>query len=637
MCSMAAAQRTTAQLTLDGADRLHDLLGRRHAPIGVAEAASCLFALRSAPVALARQLVDEVVRADARFVWRSGGELALAEWEAVGSLLDEPLERVEYVVFDLETTGTSPTASRILEIGAVRLKGFHPVSRFQRLVDPGRPVPAAITAITGIDDTDVRGRPHVGRCLDEFLHFSAGAVLVAHNARFDVAFVDAELGRRHGGRLAAPVIDTVALARRLMDGRLPRMSLAVLAERFDTAVRPCHRALPDAEATSEVLARLLGMAQETGAQTVGDVIGLCAPVARVARRRRELAAGAPNGPGVYLFWGRDGQVLYVGKATDLRARVRSYFSGGPERRPVEDALRAVERIETRPLGSEFEAALVELELILRLRPPANRRSARPERACYLTLTVDEPYPRLQVTAAPSPGCVSVGPITSRSRAQAAAAAVREAFGLRVCRPLRPVDDGTCLAGALGRCHAPCRGGPDADRYAAAVDAVRRWLAGDRLVDPAPIVERRMRELAGARRFEEAAAVREQLTALRDVAAALGKLRTASSRAGVVLAPDVDDRFVQAFACAGGRVVARRRLPRAGDAALEVRPLVAALEAALPPAAGPLAPEQAEQARIVSPVLVRPGVATRPLAVDRFSLATVGERIADLRPAVPLRV
>lgn len=633
---MSVARSATAQLTLDGADRLHALLGQRRAPIAVGEAAGCLFALRSAPAALTRQLVDEVVKADARFVWRSGGELALAEWEAVGSLLDEPLELAPYVVFDLETTGTSPTGSRILEIGAVRLDGLDVGPSFQRLVDPGLPVPEAITAITGIHTADVRSRPPIGRCLDEFLHFSGGAVLVAHNARFDIGFVDAELGRRRGGRLAGPVVDTVALARRLLAGRLPRMTLAALAERFDTAVRPCHRALPDAEATAEVLVRLLGMAQEAGARTVGDVIELCAPVARRAPRRRELAAGAPPGPGVYLFWGADGHVLYVGKAADLRARVRSYFSGGPERRPVEDALGVCERIETRPLGSEFEAALVELELIQRLRPAANRRSKQPERSCYLTLTLDEPYPRLQVTAAAVPGALSAGPIGSRARAQAAAAGVREAFGLRVCRPLRPVDDGSCLAGALGRCHAPCRGGADLDRYMAAVDAVRRWLQGDRLVDPEPLIERRMRELAGGRRFEEAAAVRDQLAAVRRAAATLARLRTAASRAGVVMAPDVDDRFVQAFACAGGRVVARRRLPRTGDAALEVQPLVAALRAALPARAGPLPAELAEQARIVSAALVRPGLATRPVPVDRFTVATVGERIAGLRSEIPLR-
>lgn len=626
----------TAQLTLDGADRLYELLTRTQAPVSSGDAATCLFALRSSPSALVRQLVDEVVRADARFVWRSGAELALAEWDQVGSLLDLPLEQAEYVVFDLETTGTSPVSSRIVEVGAVRVSGLQHVATFERLVDPRRPVPSQITAITGITSWDVRGKPRAELVLNEFLHFAAGAVLVAHNARFDISFVDAELARGRGMRLAAPVIDTVMLGRRLLAGRVPRMNLATLAERFDTEVKPCHRALPDAQATADVLLALLGMAQERGAETVGDVIGLCAPVTRAARTRRSLAAGAPTGPGVYLFHGSDSRVLYVGKATDLRARVRSYFTGGANRRPVEDALAATERIETRPMGSEFEASLLELELIKRLRPPANRRSAHPERSCYLTLTTDEPVPRLRVTALPHPGAISAGPITSRSRAQVAAGAVRESLGLRTCRPVRPVDDGTCLAGELGRCRAPCRGGDAVADYDDAVARTGRWLKGDGLIDPTARLESRMRELGRQRRFEQAAAVRDQLAAVKLVGKTLASLRTAVGRSGVVLAPDMDDRFVQAFACARGRVVARRRIPRVGDARLEIESLLVSLRPAMEARPVVLEPGEDGCARLVSSALARPGRCTRPVPIDHSSLDAAAERIAAARSSIPLR-
>jgi DNA polymerase III subunit epsilon len=627
-----------AQLTLDGGDRLHDRLAKAGRPIAVADAATCLFALRSAPAALMRQLVDEVVKADARFAWRSGDEVVLADWEdASGSLLDAPLERAEYVVFDLETTGTRPGESRIVELGAVRLSGLKPVGRMQRLVDPGVALPPAITMLTGITPAHLRGRPRIESVIGEFLRFSAGAVLVAHNARFDVGFVDAELRRLRGGRLAAPVIDTVALARRLIGDRLPRMALATLAERFDTEVRPCHRALPDAEATAEVLLRLLGLAQERGAATVGEVIGLCAPARRRASGRRGLASGVPTGPGVYLFRDATERVLYVGKATDLRARVRSYFTGRALRSQVERAVEAAARVETRPLGSEFEAALLELELIDRMRPPANTRGADPDRACYLVLTLSEAVPRLRISARPGgPGDVTAGPLRSRRQAEAVAASVRETFGLRVCRPALPVDDGSCLAGVVGACRAPCRGGAAVDAYADALHAAWAWLDGADGAGPQDDVRARMGKLSAERRYEQAAAARDQLAALERGRRTLARLRRSAGRSGVVLAPDVDARFVQSFACAGGRVVARRRLPRAGDGRLEADALVAALAHGLRSPPAPFSPAQADQARVVAAALARPSPSLRAVAVDRGTVSDATARLVRLRRTVPLR-
>ena len=119
-------------------------------------------------------------------------------------LYDLPLEQAPFVVFDLETTGARPGVSRIGEIGAVRLHGFEQVGEFERLVDPGVPVPSTITRITGIQTRDLRGAPRIARALPPFLEFAEGAVLVAHNARFDVGFVDAELSRLEGRRWLRP-------------------------------------------------------------------------------------------------------------------------------------------------------------------------------------------------------------------------------------------------------------------------------------------------------------------------------------------------------------------------------------------------------------------------------------------------
>ena len=164
----------SAQLSLDGADRLVGLLADRRAPVGLTEAAASLFALRGAPPsALVRQLVDEVVRTDSRLIWRSHAELALAEWEEVSTLQDVAIEDAPFVVFDLETTGTRPGVSRIVEIGAVRLLGFEEEATLERLVNPGVAVPETITRITGIHSRDLRGAPRISRALPEFLDVRA--------------------------------------------------------------------------------------------------------------------------------------------------------------------------------------------------------------------------------------------------------------------------------------------------------------------------------------------------------------------------------------------------------------------------------------------------------------------------------
>jgi DNA polymerase-3 subunit epsilon len=315
--------------------------------------------------------------------------------------------------------------------------------------------------------------------------------------------------------------------------------------------------------------------------------------------------------------------------------VRSYFAGGRLRRPVEHALEATERIETRPLGSELEASLVELELILRLRPDANRRSAHPERSCYLTLTSDERVPRLSVTSSAHPGAISVGPLPGRGQAQAAAHALRAAFGLRTCRPSLPEDDGSCLAGLVGSCLAPCRGGDAIDRYQLALERAGKWLQGEDDGTAVAGLRARMAALAEQRRFEQAAELRDRLEALESVRLRLARLRRAAAVTGVLLAADVDRRFVQAFACTRGRVVARRRLPRAGGAQLECQPLLAALRLALTAPVVPLATDQADAARLIAAAFARPGrdVIAIPLAAD---LASAGTLVASARGRVPFR-
>ncbi|HZC30010.1 MAG TPA: exonuclease domain-containing protein, partial [Gaiellaceae bacterium] len=449
------------QLRLDAADRLVELVEERRGPVVADEAARRLFALRSAPVALARSLLEDVVEADARLAWR-GDAVGLAR--PLGA--DLLLEDATYVVVDLETTGLRPGSSQICEIGAVRVRGFELAEEFETLVDPGMPLGPTVSALTGLQDRQLRGAPSPAHAVRRFLSFAGDAVIVAHNARFDLAFLDRETERSTGSRIASPVVDTVSLARRLLAGRVPRASLAQLSWFFDVSVQPCHRALPDAQATAEVLLALIGLAQERGARTVADLAELAATRTRRVWDKRRLAFGAPQRPGVYLFYDRNDQLLYVGRARDLRARLRSYFRSERQRPAVEAAVAATERIEWRVLGSELEAALEELRLIRELRPPANARVARPDRYVWLRKRGDG----VVASSQESP----LGPIRSRRRAQLAA----------------------------------------------------RVLQADELDAPAralPRLRRRLQQLSDARRYEDAARLRDRIDALEQICRELGRV------------------------------------------------------------------------------------------------------------------
>jgi DNA polymerase III epsilon subunit family exonuclease len=418
------------QLALDAADRLVELVEDRRGPVPVDAAARAVFRLQ-APVAvgLARSLLEDAVESDARL--RFAGDLvalAAPPGEALA------LEAATYVVFDLETTGLRPGSARPCEIGAVRVRDLRLCERFQTLANPGARLDPSIAALTGLRDSDLRRAPPVPAAVRRFLAFTDDAVLVAHNARFDMAFLDNETMRATGRRVAATVVDTVGLSRRLL-GRQPA-NLAALSYRFATDARPCHRALPDAEATAEILLCLIGMAQERGARTVADLVELAATRPRRVHRKRSLAFGAPQQPGVYLFRDAHDQVLYVGRARDLRARLRSYFRSERQRPAVEAALGALERIEWRITASEAEAALEELRLIRELRPPANARSTRPDRHVYLRRRGDSVVCSSQPSA--------LGPLTSRRRAQLAA------------RALQSVDDWETPADALAKLRAKLR-------------------------------------------------------------------------------------------------------------------------------------------------------------------------------------
>jgi DNA polymerase III subunit epsilon len=433
--------------------------------------------------------------------------------------LGTPLFATTFVVLDLETTGLRPGRDRITEVGAVKVRGGEVLGELRTFVHPGCPIPPAITAVTGITDAMVRDAPRIEALLPTLLAFLGDAVLVAHNARFDVAFLRAAT-TAHGGSFEPVVVDTAQLARRLVRDEVRDCRLATLAAHFRSPTRPDHRALTDARATVDVLHGLIERAGALGATTLEDLRDLARSTSERAFRRIGLVEGAPAVPGVYRFLDARGEVLYVGKATDLRARLRTYFGQDPRRR-IADLVRETAEVRWDPTATLLEAEVRELRAIHAHRPRYNRRSRRPEAAVHVALT-REAFPRLSIVR--TPGRThrrTIGPVPSRRLAEQLLGAVHDAFPLRTCTPRlrRAQDHPACVLKELGRCGAPCDGSQSVEDYAAVVARVEAALD-----DPSALLaglRQRMLAYGADGRFERASEVRARL---HGVARALSSVR-----------------------------------------------------------------------------------------------------------------
>jgi DNA polymerase-3 subunit epsilon len=324
---------------------------------------------------------------------------------------------------------------------------------------------------------------------------------------------------RHGWpRLANTVVDTCALARRLVRDEVPNCRLQTLADRFRVQHRPTHRALDDAWATTEVLHALLERAGSLGVLGLEDLVALPTVGGHPQLGKLTLTTKLPRRPGVYIFRDAGQRPLYVGKAVDLRRRVRSYFTGD-DRRKVGGLLRELARVDHVECTSELEASVLEVRTIHALTPRYNRRTKDWRAYSYVKLTLDEPWPRLAAvrTARPGDGCFYLGPVGSTRTAQRIIEAIEAVVPIRRCRvrlkampPSR--EAGPCAPAQLGVALCPCAGDVAASDYRGIVDG----LLGALTDDPRPLLDvlsDRLRRLAAQQRYEEAAELRDRAAAL----------------------------------------------------------------------------------------------------------------------------
>ncbi|PSQ89118.1 MAG: DEDD exnuclease domain-containing protein [Bacteroidetes bacterium QS_8_64_10] len=415
-----------------------------------------------------------------------------------------------FVVVDTETTGGKAETNRVIELAAVRFEGGEVTDRFSQLVNPERSVPRRITQITGITTGMLYEEPPMAEVMPQFLDFLGEDVLVAHNMRFDKGFLDAELERLDRPALSCDTLCTLRLARRLLR-ELPSKGLSRLIEHYDLDAPNRHRALGDAENAARVLDRLLErLARKHDVETLHDVLAFQHKTYRKTKRPpkrlkklREQAGDLPERPGVYCFKKKNGSRLYIGKAKNLRERVRSHLmSLGSKAKRMRKLVKHARRVTVAETNTELEALLLESRRIKEHKPRFNRAQRRYRNRPFLRLGTHEEFPRLTTTAyLKDDGAEYFGPVGGRRAADFVADVIRRTFKLRDCDDDTLREGRRCLYAEMGRCRAPCENG-EAACYDEEVRRVRKFLTGrdDTVLD---FLERRMRAAADGLEFEKA--------------------------------------------------------------------------------------------------------------------------------------
>jgi len=367
------------------------------------------------------------------------------------------------VVFvDIETTGGSYRNSRILEVAAIRYENGVITDEFSSLINPETYIPASITSLTGIRETDIVDAPVFADIADRFAEIMSGAVFIAHNVRFDYSFIKNEFAMI-GATFHPRLLCTVRLSRSLYKMEKGH-SLAVLIARHDIPFTNRHRALDDARA-------ILYFSQLAFEQHGADAF-LAAVQHQLKSQSlpphldsKELES-IENVPGVYIFKDEMQQPVYVGKSITLKKRVMSHFQDVSSKELK--ISQSVHHVEIIPTGSELAALILESKLVKELMPLYNHQLRRVSSYALFIKSHDGAYATIQIKR----GIVDTetdldhiyGMYSGRTKAKKRLEEITRGFQL--CPKLMGLEKttGACFSYSLGRCKGACVGNESPDLY-----------------------------------------------------------------------------------------------------------------------------------------------------------------------------
>ncbi|OQY28393.1 MAG: hypothetical protein B6244_07275 [Candidatus Cloacimonetes bacterium 4572_55] len=297
-------------------------------------------------------------------------------WHTVPSpQLDFPFSDLDFVVVDLETTGGGNRKHRIIEIGAVKIRGKEIIDSISGMINPLREIPKYVAQITGISQEMTADAPTAPESIPELIEFIGKSVIVGHNLPYDLGFINATLSRMASRRLSNHTLCTLELSRLLLT-RLKNHKLEDVCAYFHIHNQARHRALGDAEATAKLLLNFISMLEDAGVVTLRELYKLLPKRKRVDAselmiNKRDIQS-LPTGKGVFIFFDVHDEIIYVKCASFIRRAVRHFIYGRDTKSLLmKQLIRHVVRVGSIGAGSMIQAKFDEIDLIDRHHPRFN--------------------------------------------------------------------------------------------------------------------------------------------------------------------------------------------------------------------------------------------------------------------------
>lgn len=361
-------------------------------------------------------------------------------------------------IVDVETTGSTPNYSRVMEIGILVVEKGKVVDSFKSFINPESRIPPYIESLTGISQKDVEHAPLFDEVKNRVYDMLQGRIFVAHNARFDFGFVKNEF-KRVGMDFRAQMLCTVKLSRKLYPHER-RHSLDKLIERFGFSCENRHRAFDDAKILWDFLERVQ---KDIPSDTLAKALESTLRIPTLPKKLNPtLIEGVPQTPGVYIFYSDTGKTLYVGKSIHLRDRILSHFSADHTGGSKMAMCQQIADIEILKTAGELGALLLESHLIKKMQPLFNRRSRSSKRLTVFRKTkTKEGYDtvELDTLAEIKPDDLKNIWGIFRTQKQAKDCLQEKIETYRLCSKLLGLDksQGRCFDAQIKKCDGACEG------------------------------------------------------------------------------------------------------------------------------------------------------------------------------------